>query len=169
MINYLKKFINYSNDMFDVKEMKFSKDGDEVEFLRVIGKDSYMEYHIKVVDQKKFKNDKNNEYKVTFFKENIDKDNEIYIVAFIEIENEKFITICYGFENDQYMISNLDGLYIFGGEREEERISDEITEELRLIIKQSFDYIENYNKKRIQRLLNPEETDEAIQYIEEYM
>lgn len=164
MLEDLKKYINVSYNAIDKTEMEYSKDGKEVKFMRILGNYTTIDYYVKIIDQKTFKDNNDKDYKVTFLIEDVDEKTYHYLVAFIEVKDEYYFFMHYDFIDDEYDVSNSkNGKIIF----KEDLKKNGISKDLRLIFKQSFDYMEQYNKKKIQRLLNKEDAEMAINLIKD--
>lgn len=159
----LKKFINYDYKSLNISKINYSDDGKEAIFKRHLSGDKTMDYFLKVTDQKTFENNEKESYKITFLIENVNNNDFLYLNAFIELVNGKFIKMYYDYKDDEYIITRIDNIYS-SSERTEES-----NKKMKPIFKQIFDYMENYNKMKIQRLINPEKTEEVIRYIKEYI
>lgn len=152
----LKMYVELCYKKFRISNEEYSKDGKEADIIRIYGSHDELHYHLKLIDQKIFKN-----YKVLFLIEKIYETKYLYLIAFIKTEDGDYLLLNYDLNEDEYTIENSKGITV----SEHELKKEKLFHELKFILKKSFDYIEMYNKKKIQRIINPEETEEEIKKI----
>lgn len=131
---------------------------------------------LEIVEEKILENSLGKKFNVFFIKykikvEKSDEFEDFGIYAFIKIDDKEYIGLEYIIEDDDYGLRSFNCDYVFGYERKDEEryFSDKLKTEIRDIIKQSHNYIELNQKKRITRLFNLEKRNYSIRDIKEFI
>lgn len=178
MKDTLEEFLNWKYGEWEQDSIFHLEENRSDKKIHIIFKDEEdeEEYIYEIIGEKLFENAFKRKYYVSFIKEKFkyNENNEtedLNIFSFINVSEEKYIGLEYNIEHDDYGIKDFNYVYAYTKDitYESNYLDEQLRNELKDIFKQSYDYIELNQKKKILRLLDLEQKEESIRHIKYFI